>query len=292
MTDGAGKINRWSLMQIRHRLNWEDRPTAIQMRVYGTKVRLGAQSLFTIDLNYDMQGLLIDDGKCAEEYAYVEVTPSQRKILFAEDQPADLAHRIIDVLRASHLKAPCRLSVETIICLAENGVGRQVFFELLQKGLKELVEPLLEWNSQEDMRKLWCNVRRLGGVMAARRAREDVGLARVKGYSEKDTEEEMDDEDGIDNTASEQDSSLPWWGDEISGSPSSLAETIMYMLDSGLTPQECPVLRDKLYRFIKGRVSHYIKSYRIDIPMSASAFMIPGKVFALHLSVRSLDLFS
>lgn len=221
---------------------------------------------------------MIDDGKCADEFAYVEVTPSQRKIKFEEGQTADLAHRIIDVLRASHVKAPCRLSVETIICLAENGVGKHVFFELLQKGLKELVEPLLEWKSQKDMMTLWCNVRRLAGVMSARRAREDVGLARVKGYSEKEAEEEQDDEIGSDSRPSEQDA-VAWWRDEISGCPSSLEETIMYMLDSGFTPQECPVLRDKLHKFIKGRVAHYIKSYRIDVPMSASAFMVPGKLF-------------
>jgi len=40
MTDGAGKINRWSLNQIRHLLNWEDKPTAIQTRIFGTKVHL------------------------------------------------------------------------------------------------------------------------------------------------------------------------------------------------------------------------------------------------------------
>lgn len=38
MTDGAGKINRWSLNQLRHRLGWEDTPTAIQTRIFGTKV--------------------------------------------------------------------------------------------------------------------------------------------------------------------------------------------------------------------------------------------------------------
>jgi hypothetical protein len=45
MTDGAGKINRWSLRQIRHRLDWEDKPTAIQVRVFGNKVHLTYFSL-------------------------------------------------------------------------------------------------------------------------------------------------------------------------------------------------------------------------------------------------------
>ena len=38
MTDGAGAINGWSLKQIKSRLNLEDKPTAIQVRVFGAKV--------------------------------------------------------------------------------------------------------------------------------------------------------------------------------------------------------------------------------------------------------------
>lgn len=40
MTDGAGKTNRWTLKQLRHRIEWEDKPTAIQTRIFGTKVNL------------------------------------------------------------------------------------------------------------------------------------------------------------------------------------------------------------------------------------------------------------
>ncbi|KAF9569288.1 hypothetical protein CPC08DRAFT_701791 [Agrocybe pediades] len=256
MTDGAGKINRWSLQQIRHLLNWEDKPTAIQTRIYGTK------------------GLMIDDGANAEEYAYVEVTPSQRKIKFAPGVPLDPAHRVIDVLRASHVKAPCRLSVETIMCLAEGGVKRHVFLDLLKQGLDELVQPLLEWEGPDAMRALWSNVRRLGGVMAARRAREEAGLARVKGYADRNDEVELEDDEGLPLDVSEQ-RSVAWWTDEVSGCPSSLEETIMRLLDCGFTPQGCPVLRDKMNKFIKARIQNYIKTYRIDVPMSASAFLIP-----------------
>jgi len=38
MTDGAGVINGWSLKQIKSRLDLEDKPTAIQVRVFGAKV--------------------------------------------------------------------------------------------------------------------------------------------------------------------------------------------------------------------------------------------------------------
>jgi hypothetical protein len=175
------------------------------------------------------------------------------------------------------------LSVETIINLAHNGVTKKVFLELLQKSLADLVEPLLDWDSPEAMRKLWTNVRRLGGVMAARRAREEAGLARVKGLSEREAEEiEIEDEEDFNSAELAEQRSSAWWGDEVSGCPSSLEETIMYMIDSGLTPKECPLLRDKLDKFIRSRLINYIKSYRIDVPMSAAAFLVPGE--NLHTS--------
>lgn len=206
----------------------------------------------------------------------MELTPSQRKIAYPPGVSPDPAHCIIDVLRSSHAKSPCRLSVETIINLSENGVPKAVFLDLLRQGLKELIEPLLEWEGPDAMRNLWCNMRRLGGVMAARRAREDAGLARVKGYSDYGSVElELEDEELLEATEPR---SSAWWRDEISGCPSSLEETVMCLIDSGFTPQNCPVLRDKLQKVVKGYVKNYIKSYRIDVPMSASAFLIPGKI--------------
>jgi len=225
------------------------------------------------------QGLLVDDGRNADEFGYVGLTPSQTKIKFPGDTEIDPAHRIIDVLRASHAKAPCRLSVETIINLADNGVPREAFVELLKQSLAELIEPLLDWESPDAMRALWCNICRLGGVMAARRAREEVGAARAKGFSERAADElQSEDEDGFleFDLAEQVQRSSAWWGDEVSGCPSSLEETIMCMLDANLTPKDCPVLRDKLHKFIKSRVKEFIKSYRIEVPMSASAFLIPG----------------
>jgi RNA-dependent RNA polymerase len=236
-----------------------------------------------------VKGLLIDDGRNADEFGHVELTPSQQKIKFAEGVSIDPAHRCIDVLRASRTKAPCRLSVETIINLSENGVPKEVFTDLLRQSLSELVEPFLDWQSPDAMRALWCNLRRIGGVMAGRRSREAAGAARAKGFSEREAEEiERDDEDDFAEFDSAEQRSSAWWGDEVSGCPSSLEETVMCMLDSNLTPQECPVLRDKLHKIIKSRVREYIRSYRIDVPLSASAFLIPGE-FSTAMSSGSTD---
>ena len=161
-----------------------------------------------------------------DDFSYVELTPSQRKIEYpslASGVLPDPAHRIIDILRSSHVRTPCRLSVETIINLLENGVPKSVFLNLLHQGLEELVEPLLEWDGPDAMRNLWCRVCRVGGVMSARRAREEPGLARVKGYLYTEhgpEEDDSEDEDEIfDTTVTEEEKSSAWWRDEISGCP-------------------------------------------------------------------------
>lgn len=284
MTDGAGRTNRWTLKQLRHRIEWEDKPTAIQTRIYGTKV--GFLVFPSEYVPHMKQGLLVEDIKNADDFSHVELTFSQRKIIYPPGRPLDPAWCVIDVLRSSHVRTPCRLSVETIINLSENGVPKTVFLDLLRQGLKELVEPLLEWEGPDAMRNLWCNMRRLGGVMSARRAREEPGLARVKGYSEHSSEDdawELEDEDGFKLVDATEQTSSAWWRDEISGCPSSLEETVMCLIDSGFTPQNCPVLRRKLGKVIKGYINHYIKSYKINVPMSASAFIIPGKISGVQV---------
>jgi len=39
MTDGAGSINRYCLRELRHHYDWEEKPTAIQVRLFGAKVK-------------------------------------------------------------------------------------------------------------------------------------------------------------------------------------------------------------------------------------------------------------
>lgn len=207
----------------------------------------------------------------------MELTPSQKKIRFPDNVEMDPAHRIVDVLRASHLKTPSRLSVETIINLAENGVKKEAFFALLESSLSQLVEPLTDWESPDASLRIWADVCRLGGVMSARRAREQIGLARVMGYSEKDTDNAEDDETGSSPAGpDDEERSIAFWVDEISGCPSTLEEIIMCMLSGGFTFQDCRFLRDQLKAFIKGRIDKFIKNYRIEVPMSATAFLVPG----------------
>ena len=204
--------------------------------------------------------------------------PSQVKIKYAADRTRDPALLILDVVRSSHTRTPSRLSVETIINLAENGVPATAFIKLIQDGLKALITPLVQWEGPDAMRDLWIAVARTGGVMSSRRAREEPWLARVRGYSDRDVEDiDEDDEDRFQllDDALQQRSSA-WWGDQISGCPSGLEETVMYLLDAGFTPQNCAVLRDKLEKIVKGCVNNFVRGYRIDVPMSCISTLVPG----------------
>lgn len=239
---------------------------------------------FTLkSLTVKSQGLLVEDKNDTSEIPRVQLRPSQIKIKYPREEQPDPAHLVIDVIRASHARSPCRLSVETIINLSENKVPKEAFIKLLKQGLDELVAPLLSWDNPKDMQALWCTLRRIGGVMAARKAREDAGMARVNGYSERDGEEcELDDEDGFQQFDALEQRSSAWWGDEISGCPSGLEETVMCLLDAGFTPRNCAVCCDKLEIIVKKCVRSYIRSYRIDVPMSATAFLVPGFLFSIH----------
>ncbi|KAJ7682709.1 RNA dependent RNA polymerase-domain-containing protein [Mycena polygramma] len=261
MTDGAGLINKAGLRLIYNRVEMDSWPTAIQVRVVGAK------------------GLLIMHPFDVDETPRVWLRPSQIKV--KHTNAADPTLRTIDLLRSSHAKTQCRLPVETIINLAENGVPAQAFVTLIEDALVSLVTPLITWEGPNAMEKLWCAVARVGGVMSSRLARQETVLARVKGYTERDSGElENDDEE----ESKDKPTSTAWWVDQISGCPSSLEETVMYLLDAGFHPETCSVLRSKLEKVVNGCVDRCIESYRIDLPvgMSAMAFLIPDELGVLE----------
>ncbi|KAJ4478201.1 RNA dependent RNA polymerase-domain-containing protein [Lentinula aciculospora] len=254
MTDGAGLINKAALQKLYHQFKWDVWPTAIQCRIAGAKGML----------------LLHPSDDSGEPRVFIR--PSMAKIKYP-DQSLDRAQCIIDVLRTCHPRFRCKLSSETIINLADNRVPKSVFTDLLDQTLDLLITSLTTWDTVEDMAKLWLTLSHLGGVFPARSARRKSGLARVNGYSERDAQEN-DDEDGLDE-ADDEPGSTAWWNDEVSGQPSSLEETVMRLIDGGFTPKDCPVMRDKLKRILISQISNHVTNFRIEVPMSFTAFILP-----------------
>ncbi|RDX54626.1 hypothetical protein OH76DRAFT_1341007 [Lentinus brumalis] len=284
MTDGCGFAN-FAVMQALYEKSpqWSKTPTAIQCRIGGAKGLL----LVRHDLPPEL-----------EDKPRIWLRPSQIKIKYTSaplsecilPPGADLAKLTLDVLRASRLKCPANLSTETITNFAENGVPFERFGELFQLNIRECLDALLDWqkalsdaagkhadSDQAEMKLLWHALSREGGVMSARLARESPGTARVAGHIAEDREEEeWDDEDGLTQLdRAIEDRSSAWWGDPISGQPSSLEETCMVMLDSGFSPATNLCLRAKLKEVAKKVVKTFRTRYRFAVPMSCSAFIVP-----------------
>ncbi|KAI0053138.1 hypothetical protein FA95DRAFT_934567 [Auriscalpium vulgare] len=270
MTDGCGLVNSKALFALLKKDLWDQIPTAFQFRIKGAK------------------GVLLrhpgtEENEMTEPCIWLR--PSQIKIEYPNgvDDPAQLT---IDVLRASRLQTPVRLSKEALINLAENGVPHEVFKNLLKLSLEETVEGLTNWDGDDGLRRLWAVVAKEGGVLAARMAREAAGTARVRGLRSYDREQndsdgEEEDQEGItiggERSAEKRtiERSAAWWGDEVSGCPSSLEETVCAMLDAGFEPESCPVLAAKHHEVAKKAVKSQASKCRIMIPMACSGIVVP-----------------
>ena len=238
--------------------------------------------------------VLRDDGASSGDGFKIWVRPSQIKI---RGQPLDPGHLTIDLLRQSSIRSPSQISSEVIINIAENSFGpdmsnpiHKILPELMEKALTEMVESLTMWEGPDAMYKLWVNVEKAGGVSSMRRRRDMVGQQRFLGVGNRDYEDEDENEDETikDKDDGEFDSqrSAAWWPDQSSGCPSSLEETVMYLLDSGFMPQRCPILREKLKNVVKTKIRNKIEKMRIVINHSATAFVIPGKQQNLGWKLR------
>ncbi|KAH7928507.1 hypothetical protein BV22DRAFT_1082792 [Leucogyrophana mollusca] len=265
MTDGCGYINKFALNALREILDWDSCPTAIQCRVGGAK------------------GLLLLHPNANENESdtpRIWLRDSQVKVKYQPDIPPSAGRLVIDVLRAAHLRTPSRLSAETIVNLAENGVPHEVFIDLVKRGLDTIVDGLLDWDGPDAMYRLWRSVARSGHVFAARQAREAGGEARAKGFSVKDAEDDDDEEEEIEDDP-DTPRSAAWWGDEVSGCPSSLEETVMVFLDAGFGPRTNPVLADKIRNIIRTSAENYVQRYRLEVPMSLIAWIVPDPTGSL-----------
>ena len=218
----------------------------------------------------------------------VYLRDSQKKITYPELH--DSAHLTIDVLRTSHLTIPARLSYETIINLAENGVPPKVFFGLLQLGVNNLLDNLFSWpedllpldvTSHDSMRALHRSVNKAGAVTSAKLARLDMTYARAKGYIWDYRQEEGDEDAEL--SRDDLPRSVAWWPDYTSGQPSSLEETVLVLIEAGFHPKTEWILQEKLKQVINtGLNKHIVSKPKIPVAESCSAFVVPGK-FILNI---------
>lgn len=263
MTDGAGLINKSALSLLYQKFQWDSWPTAVQVRVKGSK------------------GLLVQHLDDVDPTPKVWLRPSQVKIKYPPTAKDD-AYRVVDVLRSSHSRPSCRLSIETIINLSANGVPNKAFRKLLRQSLDSLVESFTKWDDQDDLFRLWRTVSHIGRVFSIRSARFNAPLARLHGHAEgkKDSFDSGSESENEDVTDDEK--SLAWWPDEASGCPSGLEETTLYILDAGFWPQDCSMLRDKVDKLLRRTIDNYASTFRLEVGMACTAFLTPDETGCLE----------
>ncbi|KAJ6499604.1 RNA dependent RNA polymerase-domain-containing protein [Mycena vitilis] len=267
MTDGCGLSNLAFNIKLRFDFQLEATPCAVQVRHGGRKGML----------------LMYPDSTLHTVPKIAFRTPSQVKITYGDEAKAHPANSTVDILRFSRTKCPARISPEVIINLEHNGVPAEVFISMQNKFIAEGVNDLLQWakepgpDTPEAMLRLWKAVENAEGVYYARRVREAAGEARFRGFGERYNdaaqEEEEEDPDLFDTAIHER--STAWWPDYISGCPSSLAETVMALLDSGFTPKSLPVLRAKLKQIVQTKIRYRSQHFKYDVLQSAGAFVVP-----------------
>jgi hypothetical protein len=226
-----------------------------------------------------MQGLLVEHPTMDGDKLEIQLRPSLIKIQYPGE--LDIAQRSIDILRTSHARSPTRISNDVIVNLSENGVPISVIQDLLKNTVENVIKPLLNWDLEDRtvLQELWLSFERSGSVLKARRAREDAALARIDGHTERDTTEDVqEDDEEAQELEGARERSVEWWPDDISGCPSSLEETIMAFLDSGFHPATCAILREKIFSVVRSTVIRTIENFSVDIPLSAIAWIVPGKI--------------
>ena len=166
------------------------------------------------------------------------------------------------------MNAPARLSAETVINLAHNGVPVRVFKDLVEDELSRHIDGLTLWETGDYTPKtLWNNIAHAGGVFFARVSRRQAEAA----YNDEGNSGELWDGQEKCSTRGE---------DPISGLPYSLHESAMQLLQAGFRPDECPALAEKLVRIAD--IALKPKPLQLPIAMSCKAFVIPGT----HLRLR------
>lgn len=223
-----------------------------------------------------------DEARNMLQQPEVYLRDSQRKITYP--QLHDSAHLTIDVLRTSHLTVPARLSYETIVNLAENGVPCGIFSGLLQLGVDEVISGLFNWtedplphnsaSSYKSMQTLHKNVNRAGAVTSSKLARLNIAYARVNGYFWDHKQEEEDEDADLPDDLPR---SVAWWPDYTSGQPSSLEETVLVLIEAGFHPLTEWILQEKLKQVINTALSKFsVSKPKIPVAESCSAFVVPG----------------
>ncbi|KAG1840300.1 RNA dependent RNA polymerase-domain-containing protein [Suillus subalutaceus] len=248
MTDGCGYISGAALTAIMRVMKYSSRPTAVQGRIAGAK------------------GM------------WIWIRDSQNKINLGSLHKVDSAHRIFDLLAPSRVTGPSRLSSQTLVNLAHGRVPLSVLKDLMADGLHEEVRQLTEWSGPDSMLMVWRAVEQAGRVVTSRLRRRIAGQARALGLGQLRPNEELaagiDDYDDVAVSPS-LGNSVNRGRDPYSGSPLTLHESVLELLQAGFHPLKLNQLFYKLEYVVTQVLDDYIEKFHIPVKESLEAYIIP-----------------
>ncbi|KAG8909311.1 hypothetical protein FRC00_010347, partial [Tulasnella sp. 408] len=258
LTDGCGRISLRALKDIQNNLKLDHPISAVQLRFFGAK---------------GMALALHPSTQEPEEPGDIILRPSQVKIQMDARYETDEAKLTIDIVRPAKITTPARLSAETIQIMSHNGVPTHVFLELQKRCFEEDFSALVDWPADKPLVKLALAVAQTQNVVGSRRARLARGMARARGLSSKSWDEVEDGQDEVETEAEQR--SAAWWPDDVSGCPSSIAETCLVNLQAGFRPESLPYLKNKLRNLLDDTLSRYVDKFRITVPQALTGTLVP-----------------
>ncbi|KAJ4483881.1 RNA dependent RNA polymerase-domain-containing protein [Lentinula aciculospora] len=266
LTDGCGFMNEAALKAIATALNYASRPTAVQGRIAGSK------GLWTIHPDKNVN---------SSDVPQIWIRESQRKIVYPDLDSSrkhykslDRVHRIFDLCHAA-LPTPSTagsmvsLSKHSVLNLWANGVPIEIFKELMEKGLQETIEPLIQWDGQFAMPALWDAINKAGKISHMRTARLGAGMARALGLAGRDYSKEGSTQSEA--GASPIFSSTVTGRNEMSGAPVALQETAIELVQAGFHPAKDFMLWSTLQKVLEVTVQGAIDKCSIPLPEGSAA---------------------
>ncbi|KLO20599.1 hypothetical protein SCHPADRAFT_816328 [Schizopora paradoxa] len=261
MTDGCGFMNWSACRAIGIAMQSQILPIVIQGRIAGAK---GLWLLHPDAKHHDQS-----------EPPMIWIRSSQNKIQLPPLETLDRSHCILDLVRLPRLTVPSAINRQTITNLSANGVPDSAIEKLLEEGLLSEIEPLTNWTAINFRAHLAKAIENAGGLVGGRRGRQAGLEARAFTYIPDESDENEDLRDGA-----YKDGLVDRYAE--SGCPTNLYEVARELLLAGFSPLELSLLRDKLKKIIEMVTRTYVDQYRISVPYSVEAFIVPDPVGVLE----------
>ncbi|KAJ1300623.1 hypothetical protein OPQ81_002276 [Rhizoctonia solani] len=257
MTDGCGFLNYSALKAIQETMAWEIFSTCVQGRIGGSK------GLF----------MLHPERRDPSEQPKVWLRSSQVKIkLDPEKNNWSPVHYILDVLSGSLVPESSSITYEMIMSLSENKVPEQVLIKLLRDTIEQEALSMEPTSKTHGSEVLYDSIYTTHRILQNRLRR----VISPESHRTHDLIElESEDDEGV--------GSAKWemWPDPFSGQPASSQEQVLGWLQSGFAPTDSFVM-EKLVYLQKKLMTAAVNRYRISIPESVRAFIVPDPLGVLE----------